>query len=389
MKLRKKAVAIDEAQVREFLTGLLERELHVKRIVSLSHATLGVVQAASLSVAAIGRAMAWARGEDIDAKHAIKQVDRLLSNTGVDVWRLFAAWVPFCLGAREEAVVALDWTDFEKDDQTTLVASLITRHGRSTPLVWVTVEKSGLKGNRNLTEDMVLMRLREVIPAGVQVTVLADRGFGDARLYALLKEFGFSYVVRFRGVVHVTSATGETRTAAQWVPEGGKARMLKGALVTAKQMPVGAVVCVKRKGMKEAWCLATSFANATAQRVLDAYSRRFSCEETYRDIKDLRFGMGLSAVQVGSADRRDRLLLLSAFAQALLTLLGAAGESLGYDKKLKANTAKKRTHSLFTQGCYYFMSMPRMSDERLLPLVARFAQFARDQAVFREAFGFI
>jgi hypothetical protein len=150
MKERRKVVAIDEAQVRAFLTGLLEDELHVKRILSLSHATLGVVQATSLSVAAIGQAMAWARGEDIDAKHAIKQVDRLLSNTGVDVWRLFVAWVPFCLGARQEAVVALDWTDFEKDDQTTLVASLITRHGRSTPLLSMITEKRG-----NLDEPSV------------------------------------------------------------------------------------------------------------------------------------------------------------------------------------------------------------------------------------------
>ena len=34
---------------------------------------------------------------------------------------------------------------------------------------------------------------------------------------------------------------------------------------------------------------------------------------------------------------------------ALLTLLGAAGESLGYDRWLKANTVKTRTHSLFRQ----------------------------------------
>lgn len=42
---------------------------------------------------------------------------------------------------------------------------------------------------------------------------------------------------------------------------------------------------------------------------------------------------------------------LSALACALLTLLGAAGESLGMERDLKANTAKKRTYSLFRQGC--------------------------------------
>ncbi|ATB44953.1 transposase [Corallococcus macrosporus DSM 14697] len=117
------------------------------------------------------------------------------------------------------------------------------------------------------------------------------------------------------------------------------------------------MVCVRRKGMKEAWCLATSFEEGTAQEVMDVYGRHFATEETIRDVKDLKFGMGLKQVRVGTPERRDKLLLISAFAQALLTLLGAAGESLGYDKYLKVNTAKKRTHSHFTQGAYCFMAI--------------------------------
>ena len=39
--------------------------------------------------------------------------------------------------------------------------------------------------------------------------------------------------------------------------------------------------------------------------------------------------MGLLATRIGEPMRRDRLLLISAFATALLTLLGAVGQSLG------------------------------------------------------------
>ena len=42
--------------------------------------------------------------------------------------------------------------------------------------------------------------------------------------------------------------------------------------------------------------------------------------------------MGLSATRVDEPMRRDRLLLISAFATALLTLLGTVGESLGMDR---------------------------------------------------------
>ena len=56
------------------------------------------------------------------------------------------------------------------------------------------------------------------------------------------------------------------------------------------------------------------------------YGKRWGIEAGFRDIKDLRFGMGLSSMHVSRPDRRDRLLLISALAIAMLSLLGAAGE---------------------------------------------------------------
>ena len=376
---------LDDQQVHAFLESLFEEDLHAKRVLSLAYAVLGVIHAASLGVHLIGKALAWARGTK--SKHGVKQVDRLLSNQGINVWELFAHWVPYALGQRNEAVVALDWTDFDADGQTTLVASLVASHGRTTPLVWHTVEKSALEGMRNETEDFVLHRLRQVVPEGVRLTVLADRGFGDQKFYALLEQLKFDYVVRFRQCIQVMDEKGEKKSAGEWVPESGRAVSLTGARVTQDEAPVGAVVCVKKKGMKEAWCLATSLKESTAAFVVGLYAKRFRTEETFRDMKDLRFGMGLSWVRVRSADRRDRLLLVSALACALLTLLGTAGESLGMERYLKANTAKTRTYSLFRQGCEYYQAIPMMPEDQLLPLMERFAGLLREQPVFQEVFG--
>ena len=58
--------------IRAFIDGLYERDLHAKRVDSLADATLGVMTSASLAVAVIGQALAQARG--LVAKHAIKQV---------------------------------------------------------------------------------------------------------------------------------------------------------------------------------------------------------------------------------------------------------------------------------------------------------------------------
>ena len=105
-------------------------------------------------------------------------------------------------------------------------------------------------------------------------------------------------------------------------------------------------------------------------------------EPAFRDTKDLRFGMGLSATRIGEPMRRDRLLLISAFATALLTLLGAVGESLGMDRLLKSNTSKTRTHSLFRQGCMLYDLIPNMPEHRLAPLMQNFAEAVSNAGVF-------
>jgi hypothetical protein len=101
--------------VRSFVGELYGPGLHAKRIDSLAGATLGTMTAASLAVALIGQALAQARG--LKTKHAIKQVDRLLSNEGINVWDSFARWVPHQIGERREILVAMDWTNFDHDDQ--------------------------------------------------------------------------------------------------------------------------------------------------------------------------------------------------------------------------------------------------------------------------------
>ena len=373
-------------QVRDVLGGLLGPDLHAKRVDSLCDATLGVLHSGSLAVAAIGHGLAAARG--LLSKHAIKQIDRLLSNPGVNVDDILTLLVPYIVGARSSIAVAMDWTDFDTDNQATIMLSLITEHGRATPLVWLTVDKKTLKDQRNLYEDRLLVRLAEILPPQIKVRIIADRGFGDHKLYRLLTEqLHFDYVIRFRGNITVTAADGETRSAASWVRPGGRARILRCAKVTAERHEVGTVVCVRDTEMKQAWCLAASSSDETAKDLTRFYGSRWGIESGLRDTKDLRFGMGMGSMRVNSPERRDRLWLLSAFAVVLLTLLGAAGEALGYDRHLKSNTAKHRTHSVIRQGCMLYDLIPNMPQSRLRPLMETFTDMLDAQPSFGKVFG--
>jgi hypothetical protein len=265
--------------------------------------------------------------------------------------------------------------------------SLVTRHGRATPLIWLTVAKADLEGRRNSYEDRVLGRLAEVLPCETAVTVLADRGFGDQKLFNLLEHgLGFDDVIRFRGNITVTDAKGKSQAAAAWVGVGGRARTLRAAAVTEDRYPVATVVCVHARDMKEPWCLAASDSAAKGQALIRLYGKRWGIESSFRDTKDLQFGLGMRRVHISATERRDRLWLLNAFAVTLLTLLGAAGESLGYDRHLKANTVKSRTHSLFRQGAMLYDLIPNMPALRLKPLMQRFADMLLEQRTFSNVF---
>ena len=339
--------------VHNFLDTLFGDDLHAKRVKSLAGATLGAIQSASLAVGLIGQGLALARGRL--TKHAVKQVDRLLSNRGIDVDALLVHWVPYVVGQRDSITVAMDWTEFDADGQATIMLSLLSRHGRATPLVWLTVDKAALKNRRNGYEYQVLVRLAEILPAEVRVRIVADRGFGDHKLYRVLsEELKFDFVIRFRGNIAVTATDGEARAAADWVGAGGRARTLCGAAVTAQAYPVATVVCVRAKGMKEPWCLAASTADEPARALIKLYAKRWEIEGGFRDTKDLRFGMGLGSMHVSTPDRRDRLWLINAFAVVLLTLLGAAGEQLGYARPTPPNGALIRCSvraACFTNSC--------------------------------------
>ena len=246
-----------------------------------------------------------------------------------------------------------------------------------------------MAGKRNAYEDEVIERLHEILPKTTRVTLLADRGFGDQERYAHLVNLGWDYIIRFRECIIVTDADGTARPAGEWLASTARAKMLKNVRVTQDKTAIAAVVLIHDKRMKDPWCLATSRADLTASQVVKLYGRRFCIEETFRDVKNVHFGMGLSATHIGDTARRDRLLLIAAFAHVLLTLLGEAGERAGLDRLLKTNTVTHRTLSLYNQGCYWYTAIPNMREERLVQLMIAYGEVLREHAVTREILGII
>ena len=130
---------------------------------------------------------------------------------------------PMWWASRDSITVAMDWTEFDADDQATIMLSLLTRHGRATPLVWLTVEQvHAEEPTQRLRGSGAGAPGQGICPPEVRVCIVADRGFGDQKLYRMLaEELKFDFVIRFRANIEVTTAEGETRAAAEWVGAAG------------------------------------------------------------------------------------------------------------------------------------------------------------------------
>jgi hypothetical protein len=374
-------------ELRGQLRLMLGDDVHSKTLTAVQNAVEAVLAKATVTLSAMAAALAAAQGLLLTKSQ--RRLDELLANANFDPWSWAEAWVPYVLASRTEAIVALDWTDFDVDGHSTICASLVTGHGRATPLLWRTVPKALLKdGGRTDEEDALLLRLRAVVPVGVTVTLLADRGFADQALMALLQRWGWSYVIRIRKNITVENAAGEAREASAWLRPDGRAVRLEGARITQDRTPIGCFVAVHDRRMKEPWLLACSADIFSSPMAIELYQKRFSIEETFRDQQDPRFGLGMDQVRCEAPAKRDRLMMLATMTQALLTLLGAAGEASGVDRTL-SHKRNKRQFSLYRQGKLYWELLPTMPEPYRTRLVVAFGQIIQQHLAFDQPLGYL
>lgn len=355
--------------------------LHKKRKQSLGYAALGVLASNSLFLHEIGLSLANSQGKN--KKHTTKQIDRLLSNKGISIWDISERWVPYVIGMEKKLLLALDWTSFYADKQQMLSLNIVTGKGLSIPLIWKTVDSKSLKNNRSRYEDQMLSRLKEVLPKDVEVIILADRGFADHKFIKFIEdELKFQYVIRIKSTTKIKYGE-EIKPGKEWLRQDGRAVSLKGAYITLQECQVKQVIIVKDKGMKDIWILVTN-TDMKTRELIDCYAKRWKIEPYFRDLKDGRFGYGLRETHIKGSDRRDRLMLIVVLSYRLLLILGQAGESIGFDKKLKVNTVKTRTHSLFTQGKYYYDAFYRFRPEERILLMDTFEKLLKQDNFWSE-----
>src|SRR5215471_10867911 len=103
----------------------------------------------------------------------------------------------------QPVVVALDTTRLGRWE--VWLAGMVVG-GRTVPIGWAVIPYPWPKGQFRTTTSALIQRLQEAFPPSVSWSVVADRGFPSAVLFACLRQAGTAFSVRLRLNVWVTVA---------------------------------------------------------------------------------------------------------------------------------------------------------------------------------------
>lgn len=313
-------------------------------------ATLAALVAAAIRVerpnlATVGRHMAG----PATAKAAIKRAWRFTDNHRVEVADAMAGVIARLVRKRKKRlIVSFDWTEV-RDFHCLMAAACIG--GRAVPLLWASYPEWRLTRSQNSLEEGLLRLLRALIPASVEVVILADRGFGRAEWAAVCQELKFRYLVRIKPQVTVAGAR-YRGVLSKYPVKKGMAHVLRDVQYRKDARVTHHVVIRWQPGLPkkrdEPWYLMTDL-EGRAEGLCRLYGRRMSVEELFRDHKSRRNGLAIRNTRIEKAERFDRFLLVVALAYLLLVGLGLRAK-LDYDPSAWCTNRRARECSAFTIG---------------------------------------
>ncbi len=231
---------------------------------------------------------------------------------------------PAVLRGSRRVVLIVD--ESSKEDQIHLFRVSLAYWGGSLPLGWAVWEQNQPlpDGYYWQTVDAILDRIAALVPAGLEVIVVADRAYDIPAFVDRIAGYGWHWVVRCK--------TGSSRRwrdyqgrewalralVARHLPGPGRRWKARGQVFKAAGWRDASVVGVWAPGQKEALVVLSDLPAQWA--VLRLYGRRFWIESGFRT--DKRKGWQWEDSQVQGVAHHERLLLAMAWASLVTLCLG-------------------------------------------------------------------
>ena len=372
-------------------------KMHTKRAAALLRATTSLLHGGITSLSAI--ALRLDGGTTL--KHRLKSVDRLLGNPALHRVRgeVYRSVAQHWLQDVSPLLVVIDWSDVTRDQCWQGLRASAVVDGRSITLY---EEVHGQKKLNNSTVHRhFLQRLAQILPPGCQPIIMTDAGF-HANWFKMVNEHGWEFVGRIRGCNRV-----QLRPEGPWIPARDLYRQARtqvrdlglGAYARSNPVAVRAVLSkrpkknrhdlnlygAKRKGRssvknarsaREPWLLVCSLGlrHLSAESMVGLYAQRMRIEQSFRDTKNLRLGLGLEAARSRSGPRFEMLLLIAHLASFVQRLIGESAKQQQLELQFMATRRENRREiSVLTLGRRILNAAPhylhQLKPWRAIPLL--------------------
>lgn len=319
--------------------------LHRKRSAALMRATSALLRGGVGSLSAIALHLGGSRW----LKYRIKSVDRLLGNRRLHEGRdqLYRQVARLWLGDLPRALVVIDWTDLSADQLWQCLRASVVVEGRAITLYEQAHPQQKL--SNALVHRQFLQNLARILPPGCKPIVMTDAGFHSPWFKAVLEQ-GWDFIGRVRGCNRLRLPDTQDWTPARdlFARASVRARDLgSGAYARSNPVPVRAVLAKRQskgrhwlniygkrragsasarasRSAREPWLLVCSagLAHLAPEAIVALYAQRMRIEQSFRDTKNLRWGMGLEVSRSRGRVRLEMLLLVAHLAGLVQRLIG-------------------------------------------------------------------
>lgn len=340
--------------------------MHSQRRQALEACVKSAIHQNKLTITQLGRGI---RGKAFE-KHKIKRADRLCSNGHLyrELPLIYGALVRLVASSLPRPVILVDWSDLDASRRHFLLRASLAFDGRAITL-YEQVHPLCRK-EKPAVHLAFLQHLKAMLPEQCKPIIVSDAGF-QVPWFRQVLSMGWDYIGRIRNRTLYTLDNGES-----WLPCKGlyakakaKPQCFEQVTFTRANPLIANWVLLKTsakgrkllnrfgqsrrdspskdaaKAAREPWLLATSLPinNASqVQAVVNGYTSRMQIEESFRDQKSTRFGLGMALHESRCHERLAVLVLIGTLALFAMLFIGVAAEQAGLAKRFQANTIRHR-----------------------------------------------
>lgn len=355
-----------------YIVNLVTPTIHKSRRKAVIACVKSLMYGAQGNVTSIGRGI----HSNAYEKHNIKRADRLLSNSQLlrelpSIYKAICNW----LGkAATSPIIHIDWSDLDPNKRHFLIRASLLFSGRSLTL-YQEVHALNTK-EKPATHLRFLSKLKDMLGEDIKPIIVTDAGF-KVPWFRQVLSLSWDYVGRVRQPNFYKTEgsswqcisslySSATQTPKLLPGELSRSNALATNLVLFKGQPKGRIAksCFGQKRMNsnqikyskrgsDPWLLATSLpaSSTLAKRAVNIYYTRMQIEESFRDMKSHKFGLGYMTNTSKASTRVTVLVFLVSLANLVLIMIGLAVDTSGKHRQYQANTVKhKRVLSFHSLG---------------------------------------